>query len=104
MLVDLESSRAMGLLVWMAKGSEFGTFYGVGLVEQVYAVIVAVPVPVGFLADLVLYICELEVIAHPELLLLLGVDLLCSGHSGWDFWGIRPGSDGHGFMTFKYGH
>ena len=50
-----------------------------------------------------LYICEFKVIANPELLLLLGVDLLCSGHPGWDFRGIRPGINGCGFMTNLYG-
>ena len=82
-LADLESAQAMGLPVQMPKGSEFGTFYGPGSVEQAYAGIVAVPVPAHFLADVVLYIHELKVIAHPEPLLLLGVDLLCLGHPGW---------------------
>ena len=56
MLVDLESARAMGLPVQMAKGIEFGTFYGPGLVEQAYAGIVAVPVPICFSVQVVLYI------------------------------------------------
>ena len=58
-LVDLESARAMGLLERMAKGSEFGTFYGLGSVKQAYARIAAMQVPVHFSADMVLYICEL---------------------------------------------
>ena len=61
----------MGLPVWIAKGSEFGTFYGPGSVEQAYGGIVAVPVPIRFSADVILYIHELKVIAHPEPLLLL---------------------------------
>ena len=55
MLVDLESTWAMGLTVQMAKASKFGTFYGPGLVEQAYAGIVAVQEPVRFSADVVLY-------------------------------------------------
>ena len=35
-LVDLESTRARKLPVHVAKGSEFGTFYGLGSVEQAY--------------------------------------------------------------------
>ena len=62
------------------------------------------PLPGHFSANVVLYRHELKVIAHPEPLLLLGVDLLCSGYLGWDFQGIGPGSDRHGFMTFVYGH
>ena len=46
MLVYLESTHAMVLLVWMTKGSKFGTFYGPGLVEQAYTGIVAVLVPI----------------------------------------------------------
>ena len=104
MLVDLESARAMGLLVRMAKGSKFGTFYGPGLVKQVSVGIVAVLVPICFSVEVVLHIRELKVKVYPKPLLLLGVDLSRSGHPGWDFRGIGPGSDGHGFMTFAYGH
>ena len=102
-LIDVRSAQKMGLPVTLAQDREFGTFYGPGSVERAYAGIVAVPVPVRFSADVVLYIRELKVIQHSEPIMLIGVDVLCSGHLGWDFRGIGPGHDGRGFISFACG-
>ena len=102
-LIDLDSAHAMGLQVHHARGSEYGTFYGPGGREQAYLGVVKGPIPLRFSADVVVYLCELKVIAHTEPLVLIGADVLSAGHVGWSFRYIGVGLDGQGLISFVKG-
>ena len=72
----------------------FGTFHGPGGKEQAYLGIVKGPVPLHFLADVVVYLRELKVIQHTKPLVLIGVDVLSAEHVVWSVRYIGVGLDG----------
>ena len=77
-----------------ACGAEFCTFYRPGGKEQAYLGVVKSPIPLHFSADMVVYLHELKVIQHTETLMLIGADVLSSGHASWSFRYIGVGLDG----------
>ena len=102
-LVDMGSARSMGLPVQVARGSEFGTYFGPGSVEKPYAGRIAGPVAIRLSDEVHLEVSELKVIHHVEPLVLIGADVLCGGHRGWSFRSMGVSASGGGLITFAKG-
>ena len=93
----------MGLPVSVAKGSEYGTYFGPGSMEKPYASKITSPVFMRFWKDVVLELREVKLIHHVEPLLLIGADVLCSGHEGWMYRAMGVGSAWKGMIIFANG-
>lgn len=102
-LLDIATARRIGLPVEVAKGAEFGTYFGPGSAEKPYAGRVAGPVVLNFGREVSLELKELKLIHHPEPLFLIGADVLCGGRAGWTYRAMGVGAAGKGMIIFANG-
>ena len=84
-LIDLNVDKEMGLQVHYAQGCKYGTFYGPWGKDQAYLGVVKGPIPLWFSSEVVVNLRELKVIQYTEPSVLIGADVLCGGHQGWNF-------------------
>ena len=61
------------------------------------------PIPLRFSSKVVVNLRELKVVQHTKLLVLIGADVLSTGHQGWSFRYIGVGLDGQGLISFARG-
>ena len=81
-LMDIATALKVGLPIQVARGSEFGTYFGPGSKEKPYAGRIMGPAVLRFGRDVALELNEAKFIHYGEPLLLIGADVLCGGHDG----------------------
>ena len=102
-LMDIATARQVGLPIQVARGSEFGTYFGPGSKEKPYAGRILGPVVLRFGRDVTLELKEIKLIHHAEPLLLIGADVLCGGRDGWTYRAMGVGAAGRGMIIFANG-
>ena len=94
---------ASSLPVQLARGSEYGTYFGPGPEEHPYAGCIVGPVTLSFGQEVAIKLREIKVIAHNKLLLLIGADILCGGRAGWSYRSLGVGPSSKGVVPFANG-
>ena len=92
--MDIATACRVGLPVSIAKGAEYGTYFGPGSMEKPYAGKIAGPVFMRFGKEVVLELREAKLIHH-----VIGADVLCGGREGWTYRAMGVGSTSKGMFT-----
>lgn len=102
-LMDTAKAHKVGLSIQVARGLEFGTYFGPGSKEKPCAGRILGPVVLQFGRDVTLELKEVKLIHHAEPLLLIEADVLCGGHDRWMYRAMSVGAASKGMIIFANG-